>query len=48
VNIFKGGATSVFALWLALVVISLLCRSYIPIDETRYVTVAWNMWLRDD
>jgi 4-amino-4-deoxy-L-arabinose transferase-like glycosyltransferase len=36
------------ALWLLLVVISLFSRSYVPIDETRYVTVAWNMWLRGD
>lgn len=35
-------------LWLLLVLISLFSRSYIPIDETRYVTVAWNMWLRGD
>lgn len=35
-------------LWLLLVLISLFSRSYIPIDETRYATVAWNMWLRDD
>ncbi len=37
-----------FAFWLVLVVVALFGRSYIPIDETRYVTVAWNMWLRDD
>ncbi len=36
------------ALWLVLVLVSLFTRSYIPIDETRYVTVAWNMWLRGD
>lgn len=36
------------SLWLLLVVVSLFSRSYIPIDETRYVTVAWNMWLRGD
>jgi len=36
------------ALWLLLVLVSLFSRSYIPIDETRYVTVAWNMWLRGD
>ncbi len=35
-------------LWFLLVVISLIGRSYIPIDETRYVTVAWNMWLNGD
>ena len=37
-----------FGFWLLLVLISLFSRSYIPIDETRYVTVAWNMWLRGD
>lgn len=31
-----------------LVVVSLNGRSYIPIDETRYVTVAWEMWLNGD
>lgn len=41
-------AMPLLALWLALVVVSLFSRSYIPIDETRYVTVAWNMWLRGD
>ena len=35
-------------LWLFLVIISLNGRSYLPIDETRYVTVAWNMWLNND
>ena len=41
-------ALPLLALWLALVLVSLFTRSYIPIDETRYVTVAWNMWLRGD
>lgn len=35
-------------LWMVLVLSSIPTRSYIPIDETRYVTVAWNMWLRGD
>jgi len=35
-------------IWLVLVVISLFSRSYLPIDETRYVTVAWNMYLNHD
>lgn len=34
--------------WAALVGVSLLTRSYVPIDETRYVSVAWEMWLRGD
>ena len=41
-------AAPLVGLWLLLVLISLFSRSYIPIDETRYVTVAWNMWLRGD
>lgn len=44
----KGQWLALLLLWLVLVVVSLVSRSYIPIDETRYVTVAWNMWLRDD
>lgn len=38
----------VLALWTILVLAAVPTRSYIPIDETRYVTVAWNMWLRGD
>lgn len=30
--------------WLVLFMVSLLSRSFVPIDETRYVTVAWNMY----
>ena len=38
----------IILLWLFLVIIGLNGRSYLPIDETRYVTVAWNMWLNND
>ncbi len=31
-------------LWTMLVAIALLCRPLMPIDETRYVSVAWEMW----
>lgn len=41
-------AVGLLVLWLFLVVVSLTSRSFIPIDETRYVTVAWEMWLRGD
>lgn len=34
--------------WLLLGVIQLFGRSFIPVDETRYVTVAWNMRLSGD
>ncbi|MDR2875700.1 MAG: glycosyltransferase family 39 protein [Methylobacillus sp.] len=38
----------IFLLWLLLVVVVIVTHSFIPIDETRYVTVAWNMWLSGD
>ena len=38
----------ILLLWLFLVLLGLNGRSYFPIDETRYVTVAWNMWLNGD
>lgn len=31
-------------LWLLLVTVALICRPLMPIDETRYVSVAWEMW----
>ena len=34
--------------WAALVIVPLFTRTYLPIDETRYVSVAWEMWLRGD
>jgi 4-amino-4-deoxy-L-arabinose transferase-like glycosyltransferase len=35
-------------LWAALVVIALVIRPLLPIDETRYLSVAWEMWRRGD
>jgi 4-amino-4-deoxy-L-arabinose transferase-like glycosyltransferase len=35
-------------LWLALLAVSLFSRQTFPVDETRYVAVAWEMWLRGD
>ena len=35
-------------LWALLMAVSLAIRTFVPIDETRYVTVAWEMWLRGD
>jgi len=34
--------------WLVTVVASLWVRGLLPIDETRYVGVAWEMWVRGD
>ncbi len=35
-------------LWTILVAISLFARPPLPVDETRYLAVAWDMWLRND
>jgi 4-amino-4-deoxy-L-arabinose transferase-like glycosyltransferase len=45
---FKKIHYQTLLLWLFLVLLGLNSRTYIPIDETRYVTVAWNMWLNGD
>ncbi|MGH8674162.1 MAG: ArnT family glycosyltransferase, partial [Burkholderiales bacterium] len=36
------------AAWAALAVASIWLRPLWPVDETRYVSVAWEMWLRGD
>lgn len=36
------------ALWGLLVAVSLICRPPLPIDETRYLSVAWEMWQSDN
>ena len=35
-------------LWLALLLVTLLGRPLLPVDETRYVAVAWEMWQRGE
>ncbi len=34
--------------WATLVVVALSIRNPLPLDETRYLAVAWEMWLRHD
>lgn len=40
------------SLWILLALVpglwALLIRTPVPVDETRYLTVAWEMWLRHD
>lgn len=36
------------AVWLAVVATALVTRPLLPVDETRYATVAWEMWQRGD
>ncbi len=35
-----------FLIWLALVLMGLSLRPLTPVDETRVVSVAWEMWQR--
>lgn len=35
-------------LWTILVVVGLVARPLLPVDETRYLGVAWEMWQRGD
>jgi len=44
----QAGWWQLVALWVLLMAVALAFRSFVPIDETRYVTVAWEMWLRGD
>jgi len=47
---FSGRGQLLLSLLLlaALTAVALLTRPLIPIDETRYVSAAWEMWLRGD
>src|SRR3990167_10507470 len=47
-NLYTRPHILVAALWLVLVAVALYLRPLFPIDETRYVAVAWEMWLRGD
>lgn len=42
------GAWPALALTLLTGLVWLACRPLLPVDETRYVSVAWEMWLRGD
>ena len=44
----SGYAWSWLALWCASVAVAVAIRPLLPIDETRYLSVAWEMWRRAD
>ena len=43
-----GGGLALLALWALTLCISLFFRPLLPVDETRYLSVAWEMWQRSD
>jgi len=40
----RSGTLPIALLWLAFLAATLLGRPLLPIDETRYLSVAWEMW----
>lgn len=45
---YLGGAPLWTGLWLILLAATLTTRPLLPIDETRYLSVAWEMWLKGE
>jgi 4-amino-4-deoxy-L-arabinose transferase-like glycosyltransferase len=47
-NSRDGSWLGLLAAWLLILVTALLTRPLLPVDETRYASVAWEMWSRGD
>ena len=48
INIAGASWPALLVVWLVVLVIALVWRPLVPVDETRYATVAWEMWARGD
>ena len=44
-GVLRHGLFTPMFLWLAVIVVALATRPPLPVDETRYLAVAWDMWL---
>ena len=44
----RGGILRACLLWLVIVIVGLSLRPLMTIDETRYLSVTWEMWARGD
>lgn len=40
----KADTAAIWILWLIPIALSIFVRPVFPVDETRYLSVAWNMW----
>ncbi|HEY9164021.1 MAG TPA: phospholipid carrier-dependent glycosyltransferase [Magnetovibrio sp.] len=47
-SIALNDAWLITLIWCALMLAALVFRPLLPIDETRYLTVAWEMWTNDN
>ena len=44
-----AASLALVGLWaVALLAVAIVTRPYLPVDETRYLAVAWEMWIRGD
>jgi 4-amino-4-deoxy-L-arabinose transferase-like glycosyltransferase len=43
-----GAWPGLIAVWLVILLAALLTRPLLPVDETRYASVAWEMWSHGD
>ena len=43
-----GNSATLALLWVSVVAVALAARPLLPVDETRYLAVAWEMWQRGD
>ena len=43
-----GSWGGLIGLWLLILLTALFTRPLLPVDETRYASVAWEMWSRGD
>ena len=43
-----GSWLGLLGVWLIILLTALLTRPLLPVDETRYASVAWEMWSRGD
>ena len=41
-------ALAICVAWVSLLMLAFLSRHLLAVDETRYISVAWEMWLRGD
>ena len=48
INILNNYSLILTGMWLLLVGVTLKLRPLLPVDETRYLSVAWDMWQNDN
>ena len=47
-SVVTSGQGGILLVWLIMTTVNILNHHLIPLDETRYASVAWEMWYRQD